>query len=103
MACPDGQWTILRGCGHTHHGRAERARAASGRGLECDKLSPEGSEANFAGLMAKVTNDVGASAARGSSRTHIDSWENGSQNWTPQIREEFRSRRGYDMQPYMPI
>ena len=29
--------------------------------------------------------------------THIDSWENGSQNWTARMREEFQRRRGYDL------
>jgi len=34
--------------------------------------------------------------------THIDSWETGSQNWTPRMREEFRRRRGYDLLPLLP-
>ena len=29
--------------------------------------------------------------------THIDSWEVGSQNWTPKFREEFKRRRGYGL------
>ncbi len=35
--------------------------------------------------------------------THIDSWEDGSQNWTPRLREEFRKRRGYDLCRYLPV
>jgi len=35
--------------------------------------------------------------------THIDSWETGSQNWTPQFRQEFQRRRGYDPLPYLPV
>jgi len=31
----------------------------------------------------------------------IDSYEVGPQNWTPQFREEFQRRRGYDMSPYL--
>ena len=34
--------------------------------------------------------------------THIDSWEVGSQNWTPKFREEFQKRRGYDPLPWLP-
>ena len=34
--------------------------------------------------------------------THIDSWEVGSQNWTPRMREEFQKRRGYDLLPLLP-
>jgi len=32
-----------------------------------------------------------------------DSWELGGVNWTPNFREEFRARRGYDPLPYLPI
>ena len=35
--------------------------------------------------------------------THIDSWENGSQNWTPRMREEFQRRRGYDLFSFLPV
>ena len=35
--------------------------------------------------------------------THIDSWEVGSQNWTPRMREEFQKRRGYDLWPLLPV
>ena len=35
--------------------------------------------------------------------THIDSWEVGSQNWTPGFREEFQKRFGYDLLPYLPV
>lgn len=34
--------------------------------------------------------------------THIDSWEVGSQNWTPKFCEEFQQRRGYDPLPFLP-
>ena len=50
---PEGKWTILR-LGHTSTGMVNAPAPASGRGLECDKLSPEGIEANFAGMMAKL-------------------------------------------------
>ena len=55
---PAGKWTILR-LGHTSTGMENQPAPASGRGLECDKLSVEGIEANFAGMMAKLTHDVG--------------------------------------------
>ena len=33
---------------------------------------------------------------------HFDSWEMGSQNWSPGFRAEFRKRRGYDPLKYLP-
>lgn len=32
-----------------------------------------------------------------------DSWEAGSQNWTDDMIEQFRKRRGYDPTPWMPV
>ena len=53
--------------------------------------------------MAKLVADVGPEAAgKTLVATHIDSWENGAQNWTSRMREEFRNRRGYDLLPFLP-
>jgi hypothetical protein len=99
---PPGKWTILR-IGHTTTGVENAPAPASGRGLECDKLSPSGIEANFTAMMKKLAQDVGQDAWRTLMATHIDSWENGSQNWTSKMREEFRKRRGYDMTPFLSV
>lgn len=100
---PPGQWTIAR-FGHTSTGAENAPAPKTGRGLECDKLSKAGIEANYAGMMAKLIADNGKpAAAAGLMATHIDSWENGSQNWTPAMREEFGQRRGYDPLHYLPV
>jgi hypothetical protein len=102
---PSGTWTIVR-FGHTCTGVENAPAPASGRGLECDKLSKEGIDANFAGMMAKLAADTGVGpdcATSGLVATHIDSWENGSQNWTAAMREEFQRRRGYDLLPFLPV
>jgi hypothetical protein len=102
---PEGHWTVLR-LGHTSTGVENAPAPKTGRGLECDKLSKEGIEANFAGMMAKVVGDTcvkGAPANAGLVATHIDSWENGAQNWTAKMREEFQKRRGYDLFPFLPV
>jgi hypothetical protein len=102
---PAGQWTVLR-LGHTSTGVENAPAPKTGRGLECDKLSKEGIEANFAGMMAKLVGDTrvkGESATGGLVATHIDSWENGAQNWTAKMREEFKKRRGYDLFPFLPV
>ena len=102
---PPGEWTILR-VGHSSTGAENAPAPRTGRGLECDKLSKEGIEANFTGMMAKLAGDTGIASARtaaGLVATHIDSWENGSQNWTAKMREEFQQRRGYDLMPFLPV
>ncbi|MBN2578370.1 MAG: alpha-L-rhamnosidase N-terminal domain-containing protein, partial [Pirellulales bacterium] len=99
---PEGKWTILR-LGHTLTGAVNTPAPASGCGLECDKMSKEAAEAAFAGLIGKIIADVGPLAGKSLVATHIDSWENGSQNWTPKFREEFQRRRGYDLLPFLPV
>ncbi|MBU6399703.1 MAG: hypothetical protein KGS61_05245, partial [Verrucomicrobia bacterium] len=99
---PAGHWTVLR-FGHTTTGMENNPAPASGRGLECDKLSPVGIQAQFDGMMAKLIADVGPAAGKTLVSTHIDSWENGTQNWTTRMREEFRKRRGYDLLPFLPV
>jgi hypothetical protein len=99
---PAGKWTLFR-IGYTTTGQTNLPAPEPGRGLECDKLSKQGIEAHFAGLMAKLIADNGPLAPKTLVRTHIDSWEVGSQNWTPQMREEFRRRRGYDPLLLLPV
>ncbi len=102
---PPGRWTVLR-IGHTCTGSENAPAPATGQGLECDKLSADGIQANFSNLMQKLAADnrlQPGNARSGLVATHIDSWENGAQNWTPQMREEFAKRRGYDLTPYLPV
>src|SRR4030066_1577037 len=53
-------------------------------------------------MMAKLIAAVGPTAGKSLVATHIDSWENGAQNWTARMREEFQKRRGYDPLTYLP-
>lgn len=99
---PEGKWTVVR-FGHTCTGAENSPAPATGRGLECDKLSKVGARAAFDGMIAKLAGDVGADLGKSFVATHVDSWENGSQNWTAKMREEFQKRRGYDLLPYLPV
>ncbi|HEY3411554.1 MAG TPA: glycosyl hydrolase [Armatimonadota bacterium] len=99
---PAGNWTVMR-FGHTSTGAVNAPAPETGRGLECDKLSVEGAEANFGGMMAKLVADTGSAPGKALVATHVDSWENGSQNWTARMRDEFRHRRGYDPLPFLPV
>ena len=98
---PAGNWIIQR-IGHTTTGSSTRPPVKGGNGLECDKLSREAMEFHFRNMMGKLIASAGSMAGPTLSATHIDSWEVGSQNWTPKFREEFQKRRGYDPIPFMP-
>ena len=98
---PAGRWIVHR-LGHTTTGSSTRPPVAGGNGLECDKLSAAGMDTHFAGMMAKLIQTAGPLAGKSLVATHIDSWEVGSQNWTPSLLREFQQRRGYDPLPFLP-
>jgi hypothetical protein len=98
---PNGDWTILR-IGHISNGKSNHFAPPGGEGLEVDKLSREALDAHWAGMMAKVISDAGPLAGKALREVLIDSYEVGSQNWTPRFREEFQKRRGYDCLRWLP-
>ncbi len=98
---PAGKWTLMR-IGQTSTGRTNHPAPKTGLGLESDKLSKTATEATFNGLMGKLISDVGPLAGKTLVRTHIDSWEVGSQNWSATFPEEFRRRRGYSLTKFLP-
>ena len=51
----------------------------------------------------KETVGAGMMGTRGIRYIINDSWEAGSQNWTDNMIEQFRKRRGYDPLPWMPV
>ncbi|MDR2704839.1 MAG: hypothetical protein LBC02_03585, partial [Planctomycetaceae bacterium] len=71
--------------------------------LECDKLSTEAAEIFFNGQIQRLVNESKHLAGKTFIGTHIDSWEVGSQNWTPKMREEFQEISRYDIIPYLPV
>lgn len=94
-----GEWTIIR-LGSTPTGAVNAPSPASGRGLEVDKMSKSAFDAFWAGGMAPLLKELGRDSAL--KNVLIDSYEVGSQNWTPAFREEFTKRRGYDPLLYLP-
>ena len=97
-------WMVLR-VGHTCKGIMVAPAPEGGVGLECDKLSVKGTDAAFNGQIGRLCDENGKFIGDGRvfASTHIDSWENGSQNWTALMREEFQKRRGYDVCEYLPV
>ena len=101
---PEGRWTVMR-FGSRNNGNATRPAPRPGLGLEADKLDSAALNRHLEQFTEKLFRRAGFSKSDprgGLQLLHIDSWEMGSQNWTPRFREEFTRRRGYDPQPFYP-
>ncbi|HEY4108831.1 glycosyl hydrolase [Puia sp.] len=98
---PPGHWTILR-IGHTSTGHTN-ATGGGAKGLECDKFNPEAIKLQFDRWFGEAIRQAGPElASRVLKIFHVDSWECGSQNWSPVFRAEFQKRHGYDLLSYLP-
>jgi hypothetical protein len=96
-----GRWTILR-MGHTSTGHTN-ATGGAGVGLEVDKFNPAAARLQFDKWFGEALRQAGPElAGRVLSVLHNDSWECGSQNWSPVFRAGFQRRRGYDPVPWLP-
>jgi hypothetical protein len=99
---PRGEWTIIR-MGHTSTGH-QNETAGGGKGLECDKFNPAAVTLQFNKWFGEFYNHVDAATIKQVLKfLHVDSWECGSQNWSPVFREEFKKRRGYDLYHFLPV
>ena len=99
---PDGKWVILR-MGHTSTGLTNYI-GGGGMGLECDKLNPEAVELQFRNWFEAFYDNAGKEISKNViTELYNDSWECGSQNWSPIFLEEFAKRRGYDLLAYLPV
>ena len=99
---PKGTWRILR-FGHTSTGH-ENATGGAGKGLEVDKFNPEAIRFQLDQWFGEMLRTAGPElASKIVEILHMDSWECGSQNWSPVFRDEFKKRRGYDIVAYLPV
>jgi hypothetical protein len=97
---PEGDWTILR-MGRRSNGAGSRPAPAPGVGFEHDKLDKKALEDHFNHFIGRLANRVAPRAKQhGWTTIHLDSWEMGAQNWSPNLIREFKQRRGYDPTPY---
>ncbi|GAB3653807.1 glycosyl hydrolase [Echinicola sediminis] len=99
---PAGKWKILR-FGYTSTGHTNYTGGGA-KGLEVDKFSAEAVRFQFDQWFGEAIRTAGPELTERVLKIfHIDSWEAGSQNWSPVFREEFQKRRGYDILPYLPV
>jgi hypothetical protein len=100
---PAGEWVVYR-YGQTLTGQTSRPAPLAGLGFECDKFTTAATDAHLRAFLDPLLDRVGRPTAndRGLTVLHLDSWEQGSQNWSSNFRAEFTRRRGYDPLPLLP-
>lgn len=102
---PPGKWTVMR-FGRRNNGMITRPAPHPGLGFESDKFDTVALNAHldaYIGALLRHTGPPDTTSPGGLKRLHMDSWEMGAQNWTPQFREAFMKRRGYDPRPFFPV
>lgn len=100
---PDGQWTIYR-MGWSLTGKMNHPASYEATGLEVDKLDPI-AWSNYLHTYINMYKEAagGLLGQKGIQYILTDSFEAGQETWTPAMRKEFKSRRGYDLLPWMPV
>jgi hypothetical protein len=100
---PAGDWTIYR-FGHTTTGAMIQPAQWGAMGLECDKMSRDAVTFHCRHVLDDIKRHVGDLIGNpGLSTFYFDSYEAGDPTWTPKMPDEFKSRRGYDLIPFLPI
>ena len=103
---PSGTWRIYR-IGYKANGRQNHPASAFGVGLEVDKFSAAALQRHFDNYVGRLCEALGPGLCGkrryGLNNILVDSYEVGSQTWTPGFERIFRERMGYDLAPYYPV
>ena len=97
---------VVRGVavGHVPMGSYVQPTDWDSLGLECDKMNPEAVVFHLDHVIAEWKKHLGNDLpAAGLHHILLDSYEAGKPSWTPNMRDEFKARRGYDCLDYLPI
>ena len=100
---PPGRWAVLR-FGYSLLGTTNHPATPEATGLEVDKLNSASVKSYMEGYLERYFAIVDRDRT---GRLRIDalvndSYEAGAQNWTEELPDEFRRRRGYDPRPWLP-
>lgn len=98
---PAGTWVVYR-FGYTTNGSLLQPAQWEAKGLECDKMNPEAVAFHLDHVLGEIRSRLGDLVGRGFTHLHFDSYEAGPATWTPLMRKEFGTRRGYDLVPWLP-
>jgi len=99
---PAGTWDILR-FGYTNNGARVSTSSGKWQGLVVDYLDPEALKTYWHQVVDPILDEIGPLAGKAIVGVQTDSWEAGGINWTIRFPQEFQTRRGYDLRPWLPV
>ena len=99
---PAGKWQIFR-LAHAPTGANPHPLPDEliDKTLEVDKLSRDLNRFHWDQVIEPMKEHLGPYLGKSMKHFLIDSYEAGTQNWTPAFREEFQKRKGYDPLTWM--
>jgi alpha-L-rhamnosidase len=99
---PAGDWIVYR-FGHTTTGAMIQPAQWAAMGLECDKMNSDAVTFHVQHVISEMKKHLGEYVGNPLTTFYCDSYEAGTPTWTPKMRQEFQSRRGYDLTPWLPV
>ena len=98
----EGTWEISRFvCANT--GEMLKCPSPNSTGLSMDHFNAEATEFHFNYFIERLQEKLGDIGNTPIKYFYLCSYEVVGFVWTPQMLEEFETRRGYDMTPYLPV
>lgn len=100
---PEGDWNIVR-FGYSLTGKINHPASPEATGLEVDKIDARAVRDYFNNYLDQYKDATGGLMGdKGLQYMVTDSYEAGQMTWTPAMEEEFATRRGYSLLPWMPV
>ncbi|WP_183574869.1 glycosyl hydrolase [Mucilaginibacter sp. X5P1] len=97
---PAGNWMIYR-FGHTTTGALIQPAQPQATGLECDKMSEKAVSFHMDHMISEIKKHLGNLAGTVMTDVYFDSYEIDDVTWTPNMKQEFLKRKGYDITPFL--
>ncbi len=99
---PAGNWRVIR-FGYTSTGVKNDPPTTEGRGLEADKMDSAALDLHINSYAKRLVEAAGDHKGSTLKFFLMDSWEAEFQTWSKTFPEEFKSRRGYSILPWIPV
>jgi len=99
---PPGKWLITRICA-VPTGTRNAAAAPHAMGWEVDKMNKNHLKSHFNAYVGELLKRIPEKDRSALKNIVLDSYEQGSQNWTDGMLDDFKGRFGYDPVPWLPV